>query len=183
MTNDLTNKIPPLDSFETYEDSVEGQEQSSRGIIQGTCIKFTNESMWVTNAGEELSADLELVGIDVGRIVQKWRDQVPIESIFLESGQKFPDIEKMNEDTPREEWTAGPDGKPRGPWQAQHLVYLLNLATMDRFTFPTGTVGGRIAVHDLVDKTKMMRRFRGANVYPVVTLSDTFMNTRFGGRQ
>jgi hypothetical protein len=28
-----------------------------------------------------------------------------------------------------------------------------------------------------------MRRFRGQNVYPVVTLSDTFMPTRFGGRQ
>jgi hypothetical protein len=28
-----------------------------------------------------------------------------------------------------------------------------------------------------------MRRFRGANVYPVVKLADVFMNTRFGGRQ
>jgi hypothetical protein len=28
-----------------------------------------------------------------------------------------------------------------------------------------------------------MRSFRGANVYPIVTLSDTFMSTRFGGRQ
>jgi hypothetical protein len=28
-----------------------------------------------------------------------------------------------------------------------------------------------------------MRRFRGEHVYPVITLSDTFMNTRFGGRQ
>jgi hypothetical protein len=28
-----------------------------------------------------------------------------------------------------------------------------------------------------------MRKFRGAHVYPVVALSDTFMKTRFGGRQ
>jgi hypothetical protein len=28
-----------------------------------------------------------------------------------------------------------------------------------------------------------MRQFRGEHVYPVVTLSDTFMNTRYGGRQ
>jgi hypothetical protein len=28
-----------------------------------------------------------------------------------------------------------------------------------------------------------MRRFRGEHVYPVITLSDAFMNTRFGGRQ
>src|SRR5206468_11998745 len=30
---------------------------------------------------------------------------------------------------------------------------------------------------------KWMRKFRGAHVYAVVTLSDTFMNTKFGGRQ
>ena len=54
---------------------------------------------------------------------------------------------------------------------------------MDRYTFPTGTVGGQIAVRELVDKTKWMRKLRGANVYPVTTLSDTFMPTRFGGRQ
>ena len=81
------------------------------------------------------------------------------------------------------ECSDGPDGKRRGPYQAQYVLYLLNLATMDRYTFPTGTVGGQIAVREVVDKTKWMRKLRGANVYPVVTLSDTFMPTRFGGRQ
>jgi hypothetical protein len=66
---------------------------------------------------------------------------------------------------------------------AQHIVYLMNLKTMDRYSYPTGTIGGAIAVGDLVDKTKWMRKFRGAHVYPVVALSDTFMKTRFGGRQ
>jgi hypothetical protein len=28
-----------------------------------------------------------------------------------------------------------------------------------------------------------MRRFRGGSVCPVITLTDTHMNTRFGGRQ
>jgi hypothetical protein len=60
---------------------------------------------------------------------------------------------------------------------------MLNPATMDRYTWPTGTIGGSIAVRDLVDKTNWMRSFRGSRVYPAVTLSDTFMRTRFGGRQ
>ena len=38
-------------------------------------------------------------------------------------------------------------------------------------------------MRDLVDKVQWMRRYRGAHVYPVVVLSDCFMNTRFGGRQ
>jgi hypothetical protein len=115
--------------------------------------------------------------------VQKWKDQMPIETIVLEPGQKFPDIEALNEKTPRSEWTKGPDGQPRAPWQAQHIVYLLNPETMDRYSFPTGTVGGAIAVREVVDKCKWMRKFRGTHVYPVVLLADTHMRTRFGGRQ
>src|SRR5262249_34116381 len=132
---------------------------------------------------EEVPANLELVAIDIGRVVQKWKDQRPVETIVLEPGQRYPDIKELNENTPKSEWTDGADGKPRGPGQAQHIVYVLNPATMDRFSYPTGTTGGAIAVRDLVERTKWMRRFRGTSVYPVITLSDVFMNTRFGGRQ
>ena len=57
------------------------------------------------------------------------------------------------------------------------------MSNAERFTYVARTIGGGIAVRDLVDRTRWMRSFRGANVYPIVTLSDTFMNTRFGGRQ
>jgi hypothetical protein len=177
-------KTNPDDGFEGFEGRSKGDEGSrGRGVIQGTCVKFTNEAVWVNNDDEELPADLELVVVNIGRVVQKWKDQQPIETRVLEPGEKFPDLDKLNEDTPRREWVEGPDGNKRGPWQAQYLVYMLSPETMDRYTWPTGTVGGSIAVRDLVDKTKWMRRLRGAHVYPVVTLSDRFMNTRFGGRQ
>ena len=71
----------------------------------------------------------------------------------------------------------------RGPWQGQHVLYLLDPKTMDKYSFPTGTTGGRIAVRDLRDKTMWMRRLRGPNVYAVITLADMFMNTKYGGRQ
>jgi hypothetical protein len=186
MTDELMNREnQQLDGFATYDDSVEGESEQSQGrsVIQGAVVKFTNEAMWVTRDGAELPTNLELVAVDVGRIVQKWHDQQPVETIILGPGQKYPDLKKLNEETPRGEWEKGPDGQMRGPWQAQHVVYLLNPETMDKFSFPTGTTGGSIAVRDLVDKTLWMRRYRGAHVYPVVTLSDCFMNTRFGGRQ
>ena len=184
MSEESKDPSRQLDGFETYEDAIEsgGEQQSTNQVIKGTMFKFTNE-MWVTREGEEISAHLELVAVDVRRIVQKWKDQVPVETIRLEPGQKFPDIEKLNAETPEQDWIEGPDGKPRGPWQAQYIVYLLNPATMDEFCFPTGTIGGRICVCDLVKRTRWMRRFSGANVLPVVTLSVTFMNTRYGGRQ
>jgi hypothetical protein len=184
MSEEFKAPLRELDGFETYEDAIEsgGEQQPTNQVIKGKLLKFTNE-MWVTRDGEEISAHLELVAVDVRRIVQKWKDQVPVEIIRLEPGQKFPDIEKLNAETPQEDWIEGPDGKLCGPWQAQYIVDLLNPATMDQFSFPTGTIGGRICVRDLVVRTQWKRKVSGDNVYPVVTLSDTFMNTKFGGRQ
>jgi hypothetical protein len=158
MSNDELSK----DGFEGYEDRIEGNDQPhGGGVIKGTAIRFTNEATWTDRNEEELPQDLELVAVDVARVVQKWIDQLPVETRFLEPGEKFPDIEELNQIAPRNEWSDGPDGKQRGPWQAQYVLYLLDLETMSRFTFPTGTVGGQIAVRELVDKTKWMRRRTG----------------------
>jgi hypothetical protein len=182
--SDIVKKEPTnIDNFAGWEDGIEGDDRpQGAGIIQGTLIKFTNEATWVTRDGE-LPADLELVAVDVKRVVQKWQDQQPVETIILEPFQKFPNIDEMNAKVPKKEWVEGPDKQLRGPWQAQHILYLLNVETMDKYTFATGTTGGRIAIGELRDKLVWMQRLRGANVYPVVTLSDTFFPTRFGGRQ
>jgi hypothetical protein len=172
------------DGFAGYEDQTEGSDQQqTTNVIQGSVIKFTNEASWVTRDGEELSPDLELVPINVIRVTQKWLDKKPVETIVLEPGQKFPDLEKLNNQTPRSEWSDGPDGNPRGPWQAQQILYLINLKTMTRYSFPTGTVGGCAAIRELANGIKFMRELRWPQVYPVVTLSDKFMSTKFGGRQ
>jgi hypothetical protein len=123
------------------------------------------------------------VAINILRVVQRWHDAKPLETRVLKPGEKFPDIDALNDAVPKKEWEEGPDGKPRGPWQAQHITYLLDPRTMGKFTYPTGTVGGAIAIRDLVDRTQWMRRFKGVHVYAVVKLSDVLMNTRFGGRQ
>ena len=184
MSNIVKKDPASIDNFAGWEDGVEGDDQpQNAGIIQGSLVKFTNEAAWVTRNGDELSANLELVAVDVARVVQRWQDQQPIETIILEPHQKFPDIEEMNEKIPRKEWVKGPDGQLRGPWQAQHILYLLDPNTMDKLTFPTGTTGGRIAIRELRDKLVWMRRLRGPNVYPVITLADKFFPTRYGRRQ
>jgi hypothetical protein len=181
--NEVVKRKLLLDGFQGFEDAVEGADSPANRLIQGQLVKFTNQSTFVTDGSEELPDHLELVAVNVTRVVQKWVDRQPIETIVLESGQKFPDIEKLNASVPQSEWREGPDGKLHGPWQAQYLVYLLNPSTAERYTYATGTVGGGIAVRDLVDRTQLMRKFRGENVYPAVIPSNTFMKTRFGGRQ
>jgi hypothetical protein len=172
-----------LDGFTGYDDRIEGDDRPvGGGVIQGTLIKFTNESTWVTGDGDELSSKLELAAADLQRFVQKWINQKPVETIFVPPGEKFPDITEMNAKAPKSEWRENFNGEMVGPYQAQTALYLVNPTTLDKYTYPTSTVGGAIAIRELCDKVKWMRRHRpGANA--VVTLSDVHMNTRFGGRQ
>jgi hypothetical protein len=148
MSNQLMKtEMPAADGFTGWEDSVEGAERpEGTGIIQGTLVKFTNEAQWTTRDDDEIATDLALIVVDVQRVVQKWQNGLPAETRILEPGEKFPDLEALNAEVPQSEWVEGPDGKLRGPWQAQHILYLLDPGTMDKYTFPTGTVGGRIAV-------------------------------------
>ena len=53
---------------------------------------------------------------------------------------------------------------------------------MEKFTFATRTVGGRIAVSELKDSVVFMRRYRGESTLAVVELSSKPMRTRFGER-
>jgi hypothetical protein len=174
------------DGFAGFEDRAEGVDGEVLGggsLIKGMLIKFSNEAAWIDTNGEELPAGLELVVVDIIRAVVKFVDQQLVDKRVLAPGEFFPDLSALNDTTPKEEWSEGPDGKPRGPWQKQHILYLLNLDTMDRFSYPTSTVGGSIAIRELVDKTNWMRKLRGPDLYPRITLGDVFMNTKFGGRQ
>jgi hypothetical protein len=189
MENDVRKKpedeLCNLDGFDGFTDEAEGgdqdQDQFVGGrVIQGTRINFTNEATWVDAAKQKLPADLELMVIDIGRVVQKWgKDGLPSEPpIILAPNQKFPDIKAMNEKCPKTEWRER-FGKLEGPYQAQHVVYMLDPKTMNKYSWPTSTTGGSICVSDLVEKTQLMRRFRGQRVYAVVKLSSTLMSKRY----
>jgi hypothetical protein len=181
----VENNLPVADGFDGYEDRVEGDDQPERtSVIQGTLLRFTNDFAWMTNEDDELSSTLELFFIDVLRVVPKWGpDGKPAgPPIVVEPGQRFPDVDKMNAEAPRDEWIEQ-FGKMVGPYQRQHVCYLLDTATMTKYTFPTSTVGGSIAVRELVDKVKWMRKFRGAHVCPVVTLATKHMKTDYGRRE
>jgi hypothetical protein len=172
-----------LDGFAGFDDSIEGEEERQSG--QGPFIKF-KDGVWMrTSSDEPLPPDLKLVVVGIDRVLQKWGPEGAPETTLLEPGAKFPDVKPLNDQAPKSEWRVGPDGKLVGPYQAASIVRLLNPETMDRFSWsaPTTTIGSCIAVRDLVDRTIWMRKLRGANVFPVVTLSDTFMPTRWEGRQ
>ena len=144
-------------------------------------MRFTNEGQWVLPDQTQLTKPL--IAVNVRRTLDQVgkRQEAGRPTIFLKAGEKIPDLEKRNEETPKSEWVEGFDGKPKGPWQAQHIVYLVDPVSIDQYSFPTSTIGGGIAVRELVDRINWMRRFRGNAVYPIVQLTTRFMKTRFGG--
>jgi hypothetical protein len=187
MKKQIVPSVAPSagDGFDGFTDRREGSDGDDRvgdSVIQGQLVKFTNEAKWLLRSGEEVPPELEPIAVDVLRIFQKWINQAPVETRVLGAGEPVPDLEVLNEAAPKSEWRYY-NNKHIGPWQFQYIVYLLDPNTMDRYTYATGTTGGGICVRDLVQKVKWMRTFRGAQVCPIVALSDVFMNTQFGGRQ
>src|SRR5262249_20270472 len=71
-------------------------------------------------------------------------------------------------------------GNPRPPYQLNHVIYLLNPVTAQKFTVINSTVGLSIAYRELVDAVRTMRKLRGVVVVPVVRLGSAPMKTKYG---
>ena len=168
-----------MDGFDTYGDELD------RRLLQGTQIKFTNAYTWVTRAGEEMPTDEEFIAVDVKRVEAKWTTDknAPPQTRVLLPGEKFRDIRKLNEETPKSEWREY-NGQLKGPWENQHYLYLLD-QLMKRYTYVASTSGGNIAISELVQQVKDARIVHGPDTYAKVRLSDTWMKTSYSpdGRQ
>jgi hypothetical protein len=167
IMNDLVVSVPG-----------DGFDQARNGrVIQGELIKCV-DGKWANMEG--LQPPSTLMALATNSILQLWQNSKPIDVIVRKPGEALPNVDDLNREIPHNEWELGVDGKPRPPWQFQEIVYLLDTATAERFTFASGTIGARIAVEKLRDQVKWMRQLRGANVVPIVELSSTVMKTRFG---
>jgi hypothetical protein len=146
-------------------------------IIQGVFIKCVDGN-W--HDRDKLAVPSKLLALTTFTIVQHWRNQKPEETIDGRVSA-LPDVAELNAKIPECEWEKGIDGKPRPPWQRQEVVYLLDEATAQKFTFASGTIGAQIAVEELRDPVKWMRVLRRARVVPIVELANKPMKTRHGG--
>jgi hypothetical protein len=187
MSNEEMMKKPPLvDGFENTEEGVEGDNNaglpSTQRVIQGDRLAFSNDFVWLVG-DEEFPKDRELVPVDTIRLVQKWIDKMPAGHIAVEPGKKWPDIDAMNAECPKSEWSKDFNGQPQGPWQRTRITYFVDLDTMQKYTWAVNTTGADVCLTNFCDRVRMMRQFRGERVFAVVCLGDTFMSTRFGGRQ
>ena len=185
MNTDVTPaEARSLDEFEDWSDEIDsGEEQVSERSIIGQRVRFGNDGKWRLPGQVELTKPV--IAVNVRRSIIKWgKDKKkPPETIFLKAGEKIPDLKKKNEETPKSEWVTGFDGKPKGPWEAQHVVYMIDPISIDQYSYPTSTIGGGIAVRELIDRILWMRRFRGNKVYPIVQLATRIMSIQQGSAE
>jgi hypothetical protein len=147
-------------------------------LIQGILIKCV-DGRW--HDRDKLAVPSKLLALATTTIIQCWREQMPVDTIFKHPGQPLPNVDELNAKIPENEWEAGFDGKPKPPWQRQEICYLLDEGDAQKYTFASGTVGARIAVDELRDRVKWMRAIRGASVVPLVELANRPMRTQYGG--
>jgi hypothetical protein len=184
MTNEISKPKPvALDNFGTFDDSVEGDDNSRvGGMLTGTRLKY-DEEKWAIVSGDDFTDRVLLAG-NIRRMEVKWIDGRPApESRELQPGEKFRDLEAVNELCPQSEWRDA-FGKMKGPWERQYVIEFVDLETMDQFSWPTSTVGGGIAANELVDRVNKKRRYENRNdLWPYVRLSHCFMKTQWKGRE
>jgi hypothetical protein len=181
LTPARNQTVVDLDGFNDFTNEVEGAEDehvnTSAGVIQGTKLKFI-DPRWLIEGRDVTGMLLTVIG--VRNVVNKWGpDNRPLVTNILPPGVKFPDFKALNAKEPQSEWRMA-FGQLRGPWEGQHCLYLID-EHFNRYTWasPTSTIGSAIAVEEIVDHIKMLRKFRGSNVYAVVELGHVHLRNRY----
>jgi hypothetical protein len=152
--------------------------EANERVIKGTLLKFSDWNWSKGKEGTAVENGTTLVALDSAAGWVRWQDGKPTEYRMREPKRRLPDREELG-DSDEADWEAGPDGKPKDPWQNTRFVYLVDPVTAEAFTFSTSSWGGRGAVSDLADQIQRMR-FAQPGAVPVVELQAAPMLTKFG---
>ena len=159
---------------------------SGGNVERGEVLKFTHR--WEVRSGAPLQVENSLLalfppGTITGfRILRKW-EPLPTETIVPDADGKLPDPDELNGRIPSEQWGMGLDGKPRPPWSKYFILYLLDTSTAALYTFMNNTIGSRLAITGIEERTEWGRALFGDDVMPLLKLTDRPFPTKFGERR
>jgi hypothetical protein len=169
MTNELTT---PADGPEA-DDGFSASSRSRR-VGRGSYLRWNDTQHWTDRDG--IAAPSPLLAIAVNEILRRWKDNAAKDI----ADKPLPDPDELNAAIPVDEWEEGVDGKPRPPWEHTVVVYLVNLATGETYTYAHATVGAHIAFDALKESVITMRALRGEKCMPLVNLDERPMKMKFG---
>ncbi len=171
MSNDLTT----TSTDDGWEDAA---HEADERILRGTFLKFAD---WRWTAGQDgrlMPEGTKLAAMGTAAAWVRWEGGKPVEYIVRKVGERLAERDELSH-TNEMGWEAGPDGKPRDPWQNTRFVYFVDPATAEEFTYSTSSMGGIAAVSGLGGPIQRMRMARPGAV-PVVELRSQDMKTKFG---
>jgi hypothetical protein len=167
--------LAPINSHDGWGDAA---ADAADRMLRGTLLKFA-DGQWTTGKeGNAVKQGLRLVALATSHAWVKWSSGAPSEYKVRQPGESLPERDELG-DTDEAQWEAGPDGKPRDPWQNTRFVYLVDPKTQEAFTFSTSSWGGRGAIIDLADQIQR-KRFSSSCIVPEVELHSAPMQTKFG---
>jgi hypothetical protein len=158
----------------TDDDGFAGSQNSR--LIKGTRVGWNDTKHWYDRDGLPLPSELMLISIR--KVLRRWHDG----RAEIIDTQPLPRLDDLNSKIPNDRWEIGIDGKPRPPWESTVVLYFIDLATGESYTFASATIGAHIAYDRICDAVRNMRALRGAKVLPLVHLSERPMNTKVGPR-
>jgi hypothetical protein len=172
MSNDLIQHEP-----EPVDDDGFSSSLNSGRVGRGSFLRWNDSQHWLDRDG--LTPPSPLLVVAVNEILQRWRGNKSDNIV----DKPLPDSEMLNSTIPVSEWEKSVDGKPRPPWAHTVVVYLVNLATGETYTYSSATAGAHIAWNLLREAVVTMRMLRGQKCMPLVNLTERPMKTSFGMRQ
>jgi hypothetical protein len=171
MSNDLTPYEPGLEDDDGFHGSHSGR------LLRGSYLKWTDADHWVDRDG--LTPPSPVLVVAVNEVLQRWKAN----KAEVISDKPLPNPAQLNDAIPISEWELDKNGQPRKPWAHVVVVYLVDVATGQFYTYIAATAGAHIAYEALKEAVVIMRTLRGTRAMPVVNLSERPWKTNFGWRR
>ena len=128
----LLNTTAPASTYIEEDDGlvvVFSVEQLGKkvGTFGSARIMKFNSGVYKTTTGEIITAKREFYLMGLIKVMQKFVGKKLITSFVVPPHDPIPNLDKMNDEAPQEEWGVNPfNGKPQGPWS-----YILALKLLD----------------------------------------------------
>ena len=114
------------------------------------------------------------------KLVQKFVGKKLLQTIVVPQRGNFPDVDKMNDEAPREEWGVDLNNKPVGPFVRTLALKLLDASgKFNSYAFVTTSIGGGIAFGEISDKIRTIRRLKGDDLTAIITMGTIKMQSSF----
>jgi hypothetical protein len=175
MTNELAKRQPSFGD-DNYDDGFSDTSSSER-TMRSSYLRWTEQLHWIDRDGMPPPSPLLVHG--VGESVRRWRTIDGVKQPQDIWAKPLPDPDELNRTTPRSEWERQLDGSVGAGWKHEVFVYLVNLATGERYEYSNSTSGAHLAWDLLREAVITMRALRGSKCFPVVNLTERPMRSKY----